>query len=251
MSTFVLIHGSGNGAWCWDKVVPLLTQAGHEIIAPDLPGHGDDKTPVREVSLQSCVDRVVEILDTQSGPVILLGHSTGGLTITQTAEQRPSMVRALVYLTAFLLRNGERCVDINDPESLARGNLVISKDEGNVRGKEVFYNDCSEEDIARAQSLLVPAPLQIAFTPVATSEDNLAEYPATISNVSAIEPLRTLASAGCTQRSPANEYSRWTRVTHRSCRLQRPWWIICLRYDSMGLGREAFTACIGGRPSKT
>jgi pimeloyl-ACP methyl ester carboxylesterase len=177
MSTFVLIHGSGNGGWCWDKVAPLLTQAGHEVVAPDLPGHGDDKTPLREVSLQSCVDRVVEILDTQSGPVILVGHSTGGLTITQAAEQRPGMVRVLVYLTAFLLRNGERCVDMNDPESLARGNLVISKDEGNERGKEVFYSDCSDEDIAWAQSLLVPAPLQIAFTPVATTETNFGRVP--------------------------------------------------------------------------
>ncbi len=177
MSTFVLIHGSGNGGWCWDKVMPLLTQAGHEVIAPDLPGHGDDKTPVREVSLQSCVDRVVEILDTQSGPVILVGHSTGGLTITQAAEQRPRMIRVLVYLTAFLLRNGERCVDMHDPESLARGNLVLSKDEGNERGNEVFYNDCSDEDIAWAQSLLVPAPLQIAFTPVATTEKNFGRVP--------------------------------------------------------------------------
>ena len=92
MGIFVLIHGSGNGGWCWDKVAPLLTQAGHEVIAPDLPGHGDDKTPVREVSLQSCVDRVVEILDTQSEPVILVGHSTGGLTISQTTEQRPGMI---------------------------------------------------------------------------------------------------------------------------------------------------------------
>lgn len=177
MSMFVFIHGSGNGGWCWDKVTALLTQAGHEVIAPDLPGHGNDKTPVREVTLQSCVDHVVQILDTQLKPVILVGHSTGGLVITQTAEQRPGMVKALVYLSAFLLQNGERCVDRHDPESLARENLVLSNDGGNERVKEMFYSDCSDKDIAWAQSLLVPAPLQIAFTPVATSENNFGRVP--------------------------------------------------------------------------
>jgi len=177
MSMFMFIHGSGNGGWCWDKVTPLLTQAGHEVIAPDLPGHGNDKTPVREVTLQSCVDHVVQILDTQLKPVILVGHSTGGLVITQTAEQRPGMVKALVYLSAFLLQNGERCVDMHDPESLARENLVLSNDGGNERVKEMFYSDCSDKDIAWAQSLLVPAPLQIAFTPVATSENNFGRVP--------------------------------------------------------------------------
>lgn len=177
MSTFVLIHGSGNGGWCWDKVRPLLSQAGHKVIAPNLPGHGDDQTPIREVSLQSCVDRVVAILASLSWPVILVGHSTGGLVISQTAEQRPGMVSLLVYLSGFLLRNGERCVDIHDPESLARGNYGVSKDKGNEWGKEVFYNDCSAEDIVWAQSLLVPAPLQLAFTPVATSENNFGRIP--------------------------------------------------------------------------
>lgn len=173
----MFIHGSGNGGWCWDKVTALLTQAGHEVIAPDLPGHGNDKTPVREVTLQSCVDHVVQILDTQLKPVILVGHSTGGLVITQTAEQRPGMVKSLVYLSAFLLQNGERCVDMHDPESLARENLVLSNDGGNERVKEMFYSDCSDKDIAWAQSLLVPAPLQIAFTPVATSENNFGRVP--------------------------------------------------------------------------
>lgn len=177
MSIFMFIHGSGNGGWCWDKVTPLLTQAGHEVIAPDLPGHGNDKTPVRKVSLESCVTRVIEILDSLSKPVILVGHSTGGLTISHTAEQKPGMVRALVYLSAFLLQNGQRCVDLPDPDSLARGDLILSKEGGNERIKEVFYSDCSDKDIAWAQSLLVPAPLQIAFTPIATSENNFGRVP--------------------------------------------------------------------------
>ena len=45
LSTFVLIHGVWHGAWCWDKVAPLLEQAGHEVVRFDLPGHGEDRTP--------------------------------------------------------------------------------------------------------------------------------------------------------------------------------------------------------------
>ena len=41
MSTFVLIHGAWHGGWCWEKVKPLLTAQGHQVVAPDLPGHGE------------------------------------------------------------------------------------------------------------------------------------------------------------------------------------------------------------------
>jgi len=88
MGIFVFIHGSGHGGWCWEKVSPLLRQAGHEVVTPDLPGSGNDHTPLRQVSLQSYVNWVGKTLDAQHQPVILVGHSLGGLTITQTAEQR-------------------------------------------------------------------------------------------------------------------------------------------------------------------
>lgn len=74
MTTFVLIHGAWHGGWCWDKVVPLLEQAGHVAVAPDLPSHGADRTPVAEVTLDAYVARVCEILDAQPEPVVLLGH---------------------------------------------------------------------------------------------------------------------------------------------------------------------------------
>ena len=66
MSTYVLIHGAWQGSWCWDKVVPLLKQAGHSVEAPDLPRHGQDKTPLPEVILQAYTTRVCETLDAQS-----------------------------------------------------------------------------------------------------------------------------------------------------------------------------------------
>ena len=86
MSTYVLVHVSWGGAWCWDRVAPLLEQAGHHVVAFDLPAHGEDTTPVEQVTLASYTDRVVAVLDAQSEPVILVGHSHGGVVITQVAE---------------------------------------------------------------------------------------------------------------------------------------------------------------------
>ncbi len=103
MSTFVLVHGSWHGAWCWNKLTPLLEREGHAVIAPDLPGHGEDWTPIPEISLQSYVDRVGEALDSAPEPAILVGHSMAGTVISQLAEQRPDQVAGLVYLCAFLL----------------------------------------------------------------------------------------------------------------------------------------------------
>ena len=61
MATYVLIHGAWHGGWCWDKVVPLLKKKGHHTEVPDLPGHGKDNTPIREISLQAYTDRVCKI----------------------------------------------------------------------------------------------------------------------------------------------------------------------------------------------
>jgi len=78
MSTFVLIHGGCHGAWCWYKVVPALEKQGHTVIAPDLPSHGRDKTPVSAVTLQAYVDAVCSLIDVRREPVVLVGHSMGG-----------------------------------------------------------------------------------------------------------------------------------------------------------------------------
>ena len=87
MSTYVLIHGAWHGAWCWDKLAPLLQDQGHTVIAPDMPAHGQDLMPISEVTLQSYANRVCEVVNQQTEPVILVGHSLGGISITQAAEQ--------------------------------------------------------------------------------------------------------------------------------------------------------------------
>ncbi len=132
MSPYVLVHGSWHGAWCWYKVVPRLEQAGHTALAIDLPGHGRDWTPARDVSLQTYVDCVCGLLDTLPEPAILVGHSRGGIVISQAAESRPEKIKALVYLAAYLIPNGEAMLPtaLSDTESLIVPNLTLNEEHG-------------------------------------------------------------------------------------------------------------------------
>jgi pimeloyl-ACP methyl ester carboxylesterase len=104
-ATVVLVHGAWHGAWCFDRVVPLLRDAGIPTIAVDLPGHGDDPGVLADHPAD--VARVVATLDAVDGEVVLLGHSYGGSVITE-AGLHPS-VRRLVYLCALALAEGESC----------------------------------------------------------------------------------------------------------------------------------------------
>jgi pimeloyl-ACP methyl ester carboxylesterase len=174
-----LIHGGSHGGWCWDKVVPLLQEKGHVVEAPDLPGHGQDKTPIQEVTLQSCVDKVCSVIEVQSEPVILVGHSMGGLIISQVAEQIPDKIKTLVYLTAALLRNGESQAAAIE-KCFPRFN--VSQDQSYFTNKDevvadTYYNDCLANDIAYAKALLGPEAMAIFKTSLHLSNEKFGRVP--------------------------------------------------------------------------
>ena len=143
-----MVHGAWHGAWCWYKVVPLLRRAGHIVVAPDLPSLGRDRTPLCQVSLGTWVDRICHFVDTASEPVVLVGHSRAGIIISEVAERRPEKIAVLVYLAAYLLRDGESLLPVaqRDGTSLVLPNLVVSEDQTSSTIKpeairEVFYGE--------------------------------------------------------------------------------------------------------------
>ena len=178
MSTFVLVHGAWHGAWCWFKVVPLLEAQGHRVVAQDLPSHGIDRTPIGAVSLETYADSVCEILDRCGEPVTLVGHSMGGLVISRAAELRPARVRTLVYLTAFLLRDGQSLLDLLqfEPGSLSLSHLRFNSD-GSATTlnpdtiRAMFYQDCSASDVALARSMLGPQSMGVQAAPLRVSAE--------------------------------------------------------------------------------
>ena len=179
MSTFVLVHGAWHGAWCWDKVAPLLEQAGHEVVRFDLPGHGEDRTPAAEVTLEGYTGRVVEALDALAEPVVLVGHSLSGTVISQAAERRPEKIDKLVYLCALLLPSGKSAIEASqeDGDSVILKSAEVEEDRGRIvldeEGmREALYHDCPEEDFERARLLISPQPLVPLGMPVEVTEGN-------------------------------------------------------------------------------
>ena len=181
---FVLVHGSWHGGWCWNEVTPLLERQGHHVETPDLPGRGADQTSASALTLKDYVDRVGSVVAAQSSPVVLVGHSMGGVVITQLAEEMPDRVQALVYLAAFLPKNGQTLIELaqQDTESQLGPNLVISEDQGDhvVRPevvREIFYHDCGDDDSARAIAHLVPESLAPVMTPIHTTDQRFGRVP--------------------------------------------------------------------------
>jgi pimeloyl-ACP methyl ester carboxylesterase len=175
MTHFVLVHGAFHGGWCWEAVTTLLTEAGHTVVAPDLPGAGDDDTPLEEVTLASATELVVQTLRSLDEPAVLVGHSMGGVVITQAAAQAPELVSHLVYLAAFCPAHGESLLDLTGlPEGASgevQANMTVAGEPpvatfDATKAQHVFYHDVPADTAQQATDRLGPQPLAVFATPV-------------------------------------------------------------------------------------
>ena len=103
MTTFALVHGAWCGAWCWERLAPLLQREGHDVVAMDLPC--DDAS----ASFETYADVVCDALDGGDHDVVLVGHSLGANTIPLVAARRP--VRQLVYVCGVIPEIGRSVGD--------------------------------------------------------------------------------------------------------------------------------------------
>jgi pimeloyl-ACP methyl ester carboxylesterase len=167
--TYILIHGAWHGSWCWKYVAPLLRAKGHEVLVPDLPGHGDNHTiPFAKINLASYVDYLAHLIHTAKYPVILVGHSLAGVTISQLAENMPTQIERLIYVAGFVPGNQESMLDeAGKATTPGLSTEIVFNTKANEihltvspKLKAALYNSCTTEDAAWAISLLTREPFQ-------------------------------------------------------------------------------------------
>jgi pimeloyl-ACP methyl ester carboxylesterase len=184
--SFVLIHGGCHGAWCWTRVGWHLRDAGHQVDAIDLPGR-DGGPGAREIDLERYVETALAALDRATGPVVVVGHSMGGVTASLAAERRPEAITSLVFVNAVIPENGGAGfpkVQTAGAECalLAPGAMELSSDGGIVtvapdRAAAAFYHRCEPEDVAWAVPQLGPEPMRPLMTPVRLTPERFGSVP--------------------------------------------------------------------------
>jgi len=182
VNTFFLVHGAWTGGWCWEKLRPLLEAEGHTVIAPDMPGHGEDRLPIEDQNLEIYARTVEALIAPINGQVILVGHSFGGMITSQAACYIPNKIKKLVYIAAFLPRNGQSCDGIAKSKKptfreklMTSGNdFILSVDGKTSKVKPDSCADFIYNDIPRDEALVIAERL--------CPESNVAQQQAVVLN---------------------------------------------------------------------
>ncbi len=109
MATYVLVHGGFVGGWYWAEVADRLRKAGHRVeVIEQLPSAGTDATALGDLAADA--DMVRQAVDRIGEPVVLVGHSYGGMVITELADH-PAVAHS-VYLAAFWPQRGQSAMEL-------------------------------------------------------------------------------------------------------------------------------------------
>lgn len=191
MAGFVLIHGAFHGGWCFDPVVERLRARGHDVVAPTLPGMGGSEAELRAATHESWARFVAGLcrdMRTRSdGPVVLVGHSRGGSTISATAEHDPYAMDALVYLTAMLAPVGPGLAEAMETmpgrDAMMGAMQPVENGAGMVVAREAgrrhFLSASPAAETEAALDRLVAEPMETFVTPVVVSHERWGSLPRT------------------------------------------------------------------------
>jgi len=116
--TFLVCHGAWSGGWSWKKMHPLMQAAGHRLVTPTYTGLGERvHLASTAVGLETHIQDVLNVIQYDDlCDVVLIGHSYGGMVATGVADRSRERIAQLIYLDAFVPRDGQSLFDLNEPD---------------------------------------------------------------------------------------------------------------------------------------
>ncbi|HLU28735.1 MAG TPA: alpha/beta hydrolase [Glycomyces sp.] len=170
----IMIPGLWLDGSSWSAVTPLLEQAGHRVRALTLPGKESRDADRSGIGLQDHVDFVVAAVDEAAEPVVLVGHSGGGLIAQLASDARPEKVARVVYVDAAPMPEGSL---INDEIPIVDHELPLP-DWGFFEDEDLVDLDEAMRERFREQA--VPEPVGVAYDRSVFTSERRREVPTTI-----------------------------------------------------------------------
>jgi putative intracellular protease/amidase len=123
-STYVLVHGAWADESAWGFVRNDLAKNANVVVV-NLPAHGIDLTAANKVSLKDYVKTVTDAVNAQAGKVTLVGHSMAGIIVSQVAENIPAKIDKVVYVSAYLPKNGEDLLSLSKKDAQSKAGAAL------------------------------------------------------------------------------------------------------------------------------
>lgn len=172
MATFLVAHGAWSAGWCWKKMRPLLAGLGHALFTPTYTGIGERVHLAHpDIGLETHIADVLAVIEFEDlRDIVLIGHSYGGMVATAVADRAVKRLAHLVYLDAFVPRDGQSLFDLH-PADVRAAIREATRTAGD--GWRVPPNplppDTSEMDVAWIMPRRVMQPLRTFEEPVRLS----------------------------------------------------------------------------------
>lgn len=176
-AAIVLVHGAFMQGSAWDAVKAGLEARGRRVIVVDLPGRPANPGEAGAQTLTAYRDAILASFASETEPVVLVGHSFGGINISNVAEAAPERIRTLVYVGAYLPQNGQSLQALSSLDAGSSAGTAFRVDQGRLvaaiaadQQAALFCNDCAPDVAARTSSLMLEEPLPPLAEPVTLTE---------------------------------------------------------------------------------
>jgi pimeloyl-ACP methyl ester carboxylesterase len=200
---FVLVPGYWLGGWAWDRVVPRLSAAGHDVTAVTLPGLESPNAARRSVGLADHVRAVAAVVARTGPATVLVAHSGAGKVVTGVLDQDPDAVARVVYVDSGPAADGT-----TDDVPADQHELPLPPwDE-----LQASLDGLSADDLAAFRARAVPHPAAVARDPLRLTDPRRRTVASTV--VACSFPSATLAELAAARHPMFAELAELSEVRY-------------------------------------